>query len=66
MCDSDTEICVKLGTHLPPGIWSCKPVPDGCEDDHTCGCAESLCEPPAFQFCTDKAVNTLECLCFTC
>jgi hypothetical protein len=65
LCDAETEICVRTTPIGPAVVHRCEPVPAGCEEDRTCGCADALCEAP-FLYCTEPAVNTLECECLQC
>jgi hypothetical protein len=65
-CDPVNEICVARTPVGPTVIYACEPVPAGCEDDRSCGCAgTALCTEP-FDACTQTAENTLECACPEC
>lgn len=65
-CETASEVCVQQQPLGPAIVFSCEPVPQGCEDDRTCGCAsDALCEPP-FDACRDVGVNAVECQCLQC
>lgn len=65
-CDPATEVCVARTPVGPAIVYSCEPVPAGCEGDRSCGCAgAALCSEP-FDACTETAKNTLECACPEC
>ncbi len=66
ICSTATEICVERGPVGPAVIYSCEPVPLGCESDRSCACAAaSLCQPP-FDTCGDVGPNTIFCDCPMC
>ena len=65
-CRRDTEVCVARSPIGPAIVWSCQPVPSGCEKDRSCACAgASLCAEP-FDLCTEQAENQLGCECAEC
>jgi hypothetical protein len=66
VCDPATEVCVAMTPIGPAIVYSCEPVPAGCEGDRSCGCAgAALCEEP-FGLCTETGENRLECECLQC
>jgi hypothetical protein len=65
-CQRDTEICVARSPIGPAIVWSCEPLPSGCEEDRSCACAgAALCAKP-FDLCTQQAENRLGCECAQC
>ena len=65
-CDTAVEICVSRTPVGPAVVYSCDPVPAGCEQDRSCGCAGStVCAAP-FSDCTDVGLNSLQCECAQC
>ena len=63
-CDPKSEVCVAKTPVGPAIVYSCEPVPDGCERD--CGCAgASLCTAP-FLACSELPPNRLICDCLQC
>lgn len=65
-CDATTEICVARSPVGPAIVHECQPIPSGCEDDRSCGCAgQTLCSAP-FDACFERAANALECVCLQC
>jgi hypothetical protein len=66
-CDPAKEICVARTPVGPAAVYACEPVPPGCGDDGSCGCAgDALCTFPFDDACTETAANTLECWCARC
>ena len=65
-CQRDTEVCVARSPIGPAIVWSCQPVPSGCEEDRSCACAGAvLCAKP-FDLCTEQGGNQLGCECAEC
>lgn len=65
-CDAATEVCVAQTPIGPAIVYDCLPVPEGCEEDRSCGCAGAvLCESP-FDVCSETGPNQLQCECPKC
>lgn len=65
-CDAETEVCVARTPVGPAIVHSCEPVPAGCEEDRSCGCAGAVLCEGAFGVCTEVGENQLECECPQC
>lgn len=65
-CDTDTEICVATTPVGPGVVYSCEPVPSGCEQDRSCGCAGAVLCEGAFGVCSELGENQLQCECPEC
>lgn len=65
-CDSASEICVSRYVGGPGPVYSCEPIPAGCESERTCGCmAPTLCQAPV-EVCQDVGPNAIFCDCPPC
>lgn len=65
-CDAETEICIARTPVGPAIVHGCAPVPRGCEEDRSCGCAGAgACQAP-FDLCTQVGENQLQCECLRC
>ena len=66
-CNAATEICVVQTPVGPSEQFACMPLPAGCANDRTCGCAgDTLCVG-SFNTCSERAVpNTIACECLQC
>ena len=66
-CDSATEICVVKTPVGPAETSSCEPVPAGCEEERTCGCAGVELCTGSFDTCSPgEGENTIVCECPQC
>ncbi len=65
-CDPDSQICVGRTPVGPAIVYSCEPVPAGCEEDRSCACAGGALCQGAFYACTEAGENQLECECPQC
>ncbi len=60
-CDGDTEYCHERITD-GPSHFSCREIPEECNDDISCACVESLACPELSQACHDRTVLKVECI----
>jgi hypothetical protein len=66
VCRSDTEICVARTPVGPATVYTCEPVPQGCEQDRTCSCAGAVLCRDGFDVCSETGPNQLQCECPLC
>lgn len=66
-CNAD-EICVIFGPVGPGGFnQTCHPVPEGCEENRTCGCvSDALCPAPHICYDTEIPGDVIFCECTAC
>jgi hypothetical protein len=66
VCDGAREVCVAREPVGPAIVYTCEPVPEGCEGERACGCAgKALCQAP-FDDCRELGDNALSCECTEC
>jgi hypothetical protein len=65
-CDAETEICVARTPIGPATVHSCEPIPAGCEQDRSCGCADAVVCGAPYDVCTEAGRNQLQCECPQC